>query len=164
TMADRIEKELGLDADVVPGDRLGSIDTFRFEERAVAKKCFELVTSERYAEAKKIISVRERGFWIDNDLARKAVWGICRLMSEIGEMAQRVKAAFSKANGKPEQWVERYAAPADSGWFHLDRAQRRFETLVAGVEEQDLDEAALARTRSAYDEAVRRMTEGFVNA
>jgi hypothetical protein len=163
TIADRIEKELGLDTDVVPGDRLGSIDTFPFEEHAVVRKCFELLARENYAEARKLIAVRERGFWIDSDLARKAVWESCRMMVEIGEIGGRVRMAITKPDGKPEQWVNRYAAQ-DDGWFRLDRAQRRFETLVAGLDEQDLDQAALARTRTAYDEAVRQMTEGFVKA
>lgn len=160
-MADHVEKELGLDVDSVSGDRVGSIDTFRFQERAVAKKCLSLVATGQDAEAKRVISARDRGFWIDNDPSRQAVWQICRLMVETAEIAKLVNASIAKANGKPQQWIERYTASGADGWFNLDRVQRRFETLVAGVDEQDLEENALARTRAIYEEAARRMAEGF---
>ena len=46
-MADRVEAELGLrDAKVPAGRALGSIDTFRFEERALLAHCGDLVADE----------------------------------------------------------------------------------------------------------------------
>ena len=45
-MADRVEAELGLRDAKVPPDALGSIDTFRFEERALLAHCGDLIADE----------------------------------------------------------------------------------------------------------------------
>lgn len=52
---------------------------------------------------------------------------------------------------------------SDKGWFRLDRAQRGLEAFLVSVEDQ-IDERAVAKIRGAYENAVRRMTEGFVKA
>ncbi len=161
-IADRVEKELGLDVDSVPGTQLGTVDTFRFEERAAAQACFDLIASERSADATALIAARRDSFWLTIDASRTAVWEACRLMIEVGRVAEHVKSTLAQANGKPEQWVARYTDGGSEGWFRLDRAQRQLETLVAGLDEHDLDEAALGKTRALYDETARRMAEGFV--
>ena len=51
-LADGIESELGLSTESVVGSELGAIDTFRFEEMAVAAACFDLIAAEKFAEAR----------------------------------------------------------------------------------------------------------------
>ena len=161
-MADEVQAQLGLDEASVAGDRLRSVDTFRFEERAVVGKCFRFIAAERADGARSLMGSHIHGFWVERDPPRRAVWEACRLMIEIGELAKQVKDTIAKANGKPEQWVARYTAVGPDGWFRLDQAQRQLEMLVSGIDENDLDEAALGKTRALYDDAARRMTEGFI--
>lgn len=163
-LADQIQEDLGLDELSVAGGGLGSIDTFRFEERAVARECFRLIASGNAASAKALSDARSHSFWIERDPARKAVWEACRLMFEMDDLARRVEGTISKANGKAEKWVDRYTRDQgnDRGWYRLDQAQRQLETLLAVIDDDDLDEKAVAAIRSAYDRVARKMAEGFI--
>jgi hypothetical protein len=163
SLADRIEGELGLSGDAVSGNALGAIDTFRFEERAVAEVCFRLIAEERFTEARSLIEAKERSFWVDHHVARKTVWEVCRLMIELGLTAAQAGATIAKANGSPAIWVERYVSQSEDGWFRVDRTQRRLETIVPEVEDE-IEERALGRVRAIYEEIVRRMAEGFLRA
>lgn len=162
-LADRVESELGLEADQDLGLALGKIDTFRFEEVAVAASCFDLIAAEKFEEARALASARLGSFWVDRDIARSTVWQACRLMIDLGVGAIAASVTIGKANGNPTNWVERYVAAGGDGWFHLDRLQRRLEAIVPEVEE-DIPERAMARVRGLYEDAVRRMSEGFVSA
>jgi hypothetical protein len=63
--ADRVEAELGLRDAKIPGDGLGSIDTFRFEERVLLAYCGDLVAAKQFDRALAIIGGREHSFWLD---------------------------------------------------------------------------------------------------
>ena len=159
-LADQAQSELGLTETSVAGDLLGPIDTFQFEERAVVAKCFDLIAKDKAKEAAALMDARSQNFWVDRQQPRSAVWGACRLMVEMGKQAEVVVATIAKANGKPEQWIERYVASGPDGWHRFDHAQRRLEVLLAAIEEE-IDDAAIARCRAKYDDVARRQAEGF---
>ncbi len=161
-LADQTQSELGLSETSVPGDLLGAVDTFRFEERAVAAKCFDLIATDKSKDAAVLLDARSQSFWVDRQPPRKAVWESCRLMIEIGRQSDNVIATIAKANGKPEQWIERYVANGPDGWHRFDRCQRRLETLLAAIEDEEVSDVAVARCRAKYDEVARRQAEGFV--
>ena len=160
-LADQAQAELGLSETSVAGDLLGAVDTFRFEERAVVAKCFELIAKDKSKDAAALLDARSQSFWVDRQPPRKAVWEACRLMIEIGRQADDVVATIAKANGKPEQWIERYVANGPEGWHRFDHAQRRLETLLAAIEDEEVSDVAVARCRAKYDEVARRQAEGF---
>ena len=87
-MADRVEAELGLRDAKLPPDGLGSIDTFRFEERALLAHCGDLIAAKQFDQALAIISGREHSFWLDRDVGRKAQWEACRRMAELGRLVR----------------------------------------------------------------------------
>ena len=161
-LADQAQAELGLSETSVAGDLLGAVDTFRFEERAVVAKCFDLIAKDKSKDAAALLDARSQSFWVDRQPPRKAVWEACRLMIEIGRQADDVVATIAKANGKPEQWIERYVANGPEGWHRFDHAQRRLETLLAAIEDEEVSDVAVARCRAKYDEVARRQAEGFV--
>jgi hypothetical protein len=161
-LANAVEAELGLDADSVEGAGLVGIETFGFEEKAAARDCFDFIAAEKFAEAAALVGMRDDSFWVNLAVTRKTVWAVCRLMTDLGVIAQSVCTIIAKSNGNATTWVERYAKP-DDGWFRLDHVQRRLEAFLASVE-GEIDERATVKVRSVYENAVRRMTEGFVKA
>jgi hypothetical protein len=160
--ADKIEVELGLSTASASGAALGSIDTFRFEEAAVVAACFDLVASEKFEEARALMSSRESSFWVNREVTRKSVWAVCKLMVDLGLVAAAADATIAKANGNPSAWIDRYVSEKD-GWYALDQAQRRLEAFLASVDD-GIDERAVAKIRTVYENVVRRMSEGFLKA
>lgn len=161
-LADAVERELRLGVDAVPGHVLGAIDTFRFEEVAAARAAIQMVADGRIEDAQRLIDGRGASFWVGLDPEREAIWQVCRLMLEVCAQAERARREVDRAPaGGARGWIERYTA--EDGWRQLDLAQRRFETLLSSVE-GDIDPLAVAAVRARYEEAVRRMTEGFVKA
>jgi len=161
TMADRVEEELGLRNAKVPPDGLGSIDTFRFEERALLAHCGDLIAARQFDQALAIISGHEHSFWLDRDVGRKAQWEACRRMAELGRLCVAVRGAVSKASGDANAWIDAYTSK--DGWFLLDQAQRRLEAWVANLDD-DPQERPLGVVRGAYEDACRAMADGFTKA
>lgn len=164
SLADQIETELSLNEVSVSGSDLGSIDTFRFEERAVVRECFKLLDGGNATAARALFDARHESFWVERDDTRRGVWRACELMLEMEALASRVEATLAKANGKPEKWVDRYTndQDGDRGWYRLDQAQRELETLLAAIDDDDLDERAVSAIRAVYDRVARKMAEGFI--
>jgi hypothetical protein len=160
-IADRVEAELGLRDVAVPAGTLGSIDTFRFEERVLLAQCGDLVAAKKFNEALDIISGREHSFWLDRDVGRKAQWEACRRMAELGSLGVAVRAAVGKAGGDANAWIDAYAAK--DGWFRLDQAQRRLEAWVANLDDEP-EERPLGVVRGVYEDACRAMADGFTKA
>jgi hypothetical protein len=160
-MADRVEAELGLRDAKVPAHTLGSVDTFRFEERILLAHCGDLIAAKQFDEATAIISGREHSFWLDRNVARKAQWEACRRMAELGHLCVTVGLGLSKANGDVNAWIGAYTSK--DGWFLLDQAQRRLEAWVANLDD-DPQERPLGVVRGAYEDTWRAMAEGFTKA
>jgi hypothetical protein len=161
TMADRVEAELGLRDANVPPDGMGSIDTFRFEERALLAHCGDLIAAKQFDKALAIITGQEHSFWLDHDVGRKAQWEACRRMAELGRLCVTVRGALSKADGDAKAWIDAYTSK--DGWFRLDQAQRRLEAWVANLDD-DPPERPLGVVRGAYEETSRAMADGFTRA
>ena len=142
-------------------DGLGSIDTFRFEERALLAHCGDLIAAKQFDQALAIISGREHSFWLDRDVGRKAQWEACRRMAELGRLCVSVRAAVSKAGGDANAWIDAYTSK--DGWFRLDQAQRRLEAWVANLDDEP-EERPLGVVRGAYEDACRAMADGFTKA
>ncbi|ANP46080.1 PglZ domain-containing protein [Candidatus Viadribacter manganicus] len=161
-MAEQVAGDLGFSEESVSGAHLGAVDTFAFEERAVSVECFERIAKGQFAAARAIIKTRQRSFWIERNVERVQVWQICQRMIEVGEAAEATVSTIARGNGNPRKWVERYTADQD-GWFTLDHAQRKLETILHLVDDH-IDERAKAKVRAVYDDAVQRMNVGFANA
>jgi hypothetical protein len=160
-MADRVEAELGLRDAEIPGDGLGSIDTFRFEERILLAYCGDLVAAKQFDQALAIIGQREHSFWLDRDVGRKAHWEACRRMAELGSLGVSVRVAVSKAGGDVNTWIDSYTSK--DGWYRMDQAQRRLEAWVANLDDEP-EERPLGVVRGVYEDACRAMAEGFTMA
>ena len=164
-LADHVQKELGLEhAKLSPGS-LGRIDTFRFEERALLRHAGAMIAEGKFAEAHALVTDRERSFWLDRDVSRKAQWEAARRMAELGSVAKDVRNAVTKMAGDAAAWLAQYASADHNGpgWFRLDQAQRRLEAWIATLDEEP-EERALGVVRRAYDDACHAMAQGFSKA
>ena len=165
-IADRVEAELGLRNSKIEGGALTTIDTFRFEERALLSHCGGLIATRQFDDALKVIGEREHSFWLDRDIERKAQWEACRRMAELGSAANVVSSELPKVGTDPKAWIAAYtAAPSDgpNGWYRLDQAQRRLESWVANLDEEP-EERPLGIVRRSYEDACHAMAEGFTMA
>lgn len=160
-LADRVEEELGLKRAKVPPGALGSIDTFRFEERELLRHAGDLIANGQFNEALVLVGAREQSFWLDRDVGRKAQWEAARRMAELGSVATEVRKAVAKASGDAAGWLEAYVAK--DGWFRLDQAQRRLEAWIATLDDEP-EERPLALVRRAYEDACHAMADGFTKA
>ncbi|WP_437572088.1 PglZ domain-containing protein [Sorangium sp. So ce542] len=160
-LADRVEQELGLKNAKLPPGALGSIDTFRFEERALLRHAGNLIANGKFSEALALVADREQSFWLDRDVSRKAQWEAARRMAELGSVAMDVRKAVNKTAGDAAAWLEAYVSK--DGWFRLDQAQRRLEAWVANLDEEP-EERPLGVVRRAHEDACHAMAEGFTKA
>jgi hypothetical protein len=157
-LADRVEEELGLRSEKLPADKLGAIDTFRFEERLLLAFCGELIAGGKFEESLALVTGREHSFWLDRDVGRKAQWEACRRMAELGSTAVAVRGELTKGNGDVNAWIQAYTGK--EGWYRLDQTQRRLEAWVANLDEEP-DEHSLAVVRRTYEDTCHAMAEGF---
>jgi hypothetical protein len=160
-LADRVEEELGLKNAKLPPGALGSIDTFRFEERALLRHAGEMISNGKFGEALSLVADREQSFWLDRDVSRRAQWEATRRMAELGNVALEVREAVRKTSGDAAAWLDAYVSK--DGWFRLDQAQRRLEAWVANVDEEP-EERPLGVVRRAHEDTCHAMAEGFTKA
>ncbi len=160
-IADALESELQPASAPLDPAALGTIDTFRFEERALLSYSAELISDALYPRALEIISARGRSFWVDRDLERFAQWEAARLTAELGRQVTRVRPLLGKAD-TPTRWVERYAGD----WFEVDRSQRALEAFLAKMENEPEDalEKALGKVRRHHEVLISEMAGGYTKA
>lgn len=158
-IADQAESELNLRADVLDPLALGSIDTFRFEERALLARCGEMMREGSYEQAAGITRQRRHSFWLAEDVERQAQWEAIHLAARLGLVADEVHVGLKSPPKSPADWIRRYAGD----WHHFDRAQRRLEAWLPKLE-HDPDERAITAVRRRYDDVLDRLARGFVGA
>lgn len=162
SVSDAVDRDLQVNALRVPAEALGSIDTFRFEERILLSLCSDYIADGRFDEADRLIRERVDSFWLRIDADRQVQWESCRRMAEVGRRVAECEAVISKLGRDPAAWVDAYARQA--GLFRADQAQRRLEAWVGRVAEEPEAERALARVRRSYDDLCSRMAQGFTDA
>jgi hypothetical protein len=161
-LANQVASDLGLASASLAAEHLGRIDTFRFEERRLLGYAGELIVAKRYADALRIVSERNRSFWLDRDVGRQAQWEACRRLAELGQELERIRPALGKLGSDPARWVAAYAG--EGGWHLVDALQRRLETWAAKMDEEPETEQALAVVRREHEDLIRQMAEGFTGA
>ncbi len=165
-LADQAEATLGLSTAGINPAHIGSVDTFRFEEKALLGYADALIARKKYAEALDIISHRSRSFWIDRDVARRAQWDACRFMAELGhaveEIHPEVSQFASKAGTSAARWLEAYTKPR--GWHRLDLLHRSLEAWVAKMNDEPEAEKGLGVVRRHHEDVLKKMAEGFSRA
>jgi len=164
--ADRIQQEFDLvNANITP-ERLGAIDTFRFEERCLLHHAACLMTDGRYADSLAVLDERRNSFWLEipKFIGRSAQWEACRLMAVLLAEIDEVRPRLKKTPPEATKWVEAYAD--NDGWYRIDRMQRMLEAWVTTMEDEPEGplQQALALARSKYEAILTDMATGFTAA
>ncbi|MBO6574436.1 MAG: PglZ domain-containing protein [Rhodothermales bacterium] len=164
--ADAIEAELDLSDAIVNPEELGSIDTFRFEERVLLGFAAKLISDGRHEEALAIVSGRGHSFWVDHPsfLDRLAQWEACRLAAELGSLVSELTPAIKMVSGGAAEWIGAYTK--QDGWYRADQTQRALEHWVASMEDEPEEPLAKALwvVRRGHEELLEQMAHGFTKA
>ncbi len=164
-IADTVEREFGLAEAGIKADDLGSIDTFRFEERAMLRHCGEILAEGNYDEAMKLVSIHSESFWARLDFSRRqAQWEVCDLLALLGMETAKVESELLKlpSAATSRDMLTRYVAK--DGWHRMDLLHRRLEARVARMEEEPETETALNVVRAKVEKTLRTMAEKFAQA
>lgn len=164
-MADTVESEFGLASANIDPKHLGSIDTFRFEERTMLRHCGERLAAGDFSTSATLAAVHSQSFWARQDLSRRqAQWEVCALMASLGTEIEKVEGDLKKlgASATSNIIVGRYVA--EDGWHRMDLAHRRLEARVARMDEEPETEAALTVIRSKVEQVLRNMAGIFGKA
>ena len=162
-LADKVEAEFQLASAGIAPASLGSIDTFRFEEKTLLAYAGVLVAEGRFSEASSLVSSHARSFWADRATQRQQQWEACRRMAALGEEINRVRGAMPAAGSgaRPETWLRGYSHP-QSGWFRVDRLHRQLQSHLASMTDVPDSEAAQGAVLDAYEHLANEMTTRFV--
>lgn len=163
-LADSIEAEMTLTSLAIAPAALGSIDTFRFEERILLEHAAQLCCDRQYQQALSIVSERSRSFWVDRYITRLAQWEVCRLVAELGQHIEQVQPQVKRMGTDAQKWVQAYADP--DGWFQVDRSQRTLESWLAKMDDEPEAqlEKAIGLVRRAHEALLETMAQGFTAA
>lgn len=162
-IADAVEGEFQLGVDVVAVENLGSIDTFKFEERALLCRAGEMIVDGSFEEAQRLVSVHHRCFWADRDPMRQQQWEACSRMALLGRAIQDVRESMPKTSDSTVTWIHRYTDPA-TGWYRMDAAYRQLQSHLASMTDDPESETAKHAVLNAYELAVGDLAEGFVSS
>ncbi len=162
-LAREVESQLGLSPEVVDPSDLGMNTTFPFEEKALLKRCDELIAEGNVEEATNIVEGRDRSFWVDHDVQRQVQWDCVRLMCRLAEEIERVQSQLSRPGSRPDSWVDHYTRE-DGGWCELDLIHRTLEARLATMDEDCEAQKALMHVRDGQERLLHDMAEGFSDA
>lgn len=162
-IADGVEQAFGLASAELPAAHLGSIDTFRFEEKAMLLHIGALIVAGNYAESGELVGEHRQGFWAAQDLSRRQIqWELCATLAELGAEGQRVLGELKTVSGGAAALVDRYTA--EKGWHRLDTLHRRLESHISRMTDEPEAEQAVAVLRAKTEDVLRTMAEVFSSA
>lgn len=132
---------------------LGSIDTFRFEERAIREAALSALKQGGWLRAREFAQERkpETCFWVRRDQDLADTWALMRAAAAVG-CAIGEQATLLEGCQSLQEVADRYK----NELHRVDRAHRRFEQLYHARYSTTLkDDVALRRVRDVVRRAYR---------
>jgi len=127
--ADVVEGRLEGELQGVEAELLGSIDTFRAEERRVLEAALRALSAGNWGKAGWWAAMREEApsFWVRRELERKLEWELVGAIAALGEALEASSGALGGARTVVEA-VEAYTGTVEvAGAWVVDQAHRRLE-------------------------------------
>lgn len=129
-------------------------------ERAALAAVLTEIESGNYERAADVASTRRRGRWVRESAQRPdgGGWSVrWTAVAELVELRSRLAADLPSANAATKQILDWYI---DTGW-RVDRAHRRFELALAGLDVYDALDGSVASARLAYDTWLSTLLQRF---
>jgi len=161
-LADGIEQELHLASQGFSPEKLGRIDTFRFEEQMLLEHVGNLIAASKFSDALEIVKHRRLSFWALHLLQRQEQWQAYGLAAELGIAVKEIDKQLPDSKKTSVHWVEGYVA--ENGWYRADMLHRRLESTLAAMTDTIASEKVVHRVRQDYEALVGKMTGGFIAA
>ncbi|MCA9173124.1 MAG: PglZ domain-containing protein [Planctomycetales bacterium] len=161
-IADDIQQELHLDSLGIAPEKLGTIDTFRFEEQVLLEHVGNLIVAGKFADAHDVVKHRGLSFWALHQLERQEQWQAYGLAAQLGMAVAEVTKQLPDSKKTVVNWTEGYVA--ENGWYRIDRLHRQLESTLAAMTDTIASEKVVHRVRKDYESLVDKMTTGFVSA
>lgn len=164
SMADAIERDLGLAQAKIDPLTLGRIDTFRFEERRLLEACDRLLAEGKAEQVLEVVGARKTSFWADvrRHPERRAAWDACEELARLSLALDAVATALHSPPREAHGWVEAYVA--DGSWHVIDQRFREARFRLARLQDPSDLERGAEHVFARYDALLERLTEGFVEA
>lgn len=134
-------------------DKLGSLDTFRFEERAVRQAALRALVAGDFEVALSYSRDRapEKCFWVRHDKTLERTWRLLQAGAAVGRTLVQSRPGL-KGCGSLEEATQRYRDTL----FKVDQQHRQFEQLFHHQHSMDLEDGVLlAEARRTVQRAYR---------
>lgn len=161
SIADTVERDLNLAGLGVSAEKLGKIDTFRFEEKVLLDYVGRLIVEGRFAEALEIVQHRRLSFWALHQIQRQEQWLAYDLAAQLGMAVHEIAGNLPDTRKSVTDWVEGYTG--EKGWYRADLLHRRLESTLSSMTDSIASEKVMHRVRKDYEELLDKMNTAFVN-
>lgn len=134
-------------------DKLGSIDTFRFEEQSIRRAAVDALVRSEFDVALNYAQGRapEQSFWVRHDKSLERTWKLIRAGATVGKVLTQSTHGL-KHVGSLDEATLRYRDTL----FKVDQTHRAFEQLFHHQHSTELeDDVALSDARRAVQRAYR---------
>lgn len=144
-------------------DKLGSLDTFRFEERAVRKAAVQALVDGDFEVALNFSRDRapEKCFWVRLDKGLERTWRLVQAGAAVGRTISQSRAGLKGCNSL-EEATQRYR----DSLFKVDQQHRQFEQMFHHQHSMNLEDGVVLvdarRTlQRVYRDWANMLTEQF---
>lgn len=164
SLAETVEEDLGLGRAAVGPLKLGCIDTFSFEERALLERCAELLAEGDVPAATPLVSERASSFWTSWERfpQRAMEWQLLGELAELAKADARLRGEIEEGPRKPKGWIDAYTAP--EGWHRADRLFRSVHQRLTRLGHSPRLESAALKVLGGHDQLVDQMGRDFIES
>jgi hypothetical protein len=157
-LAKKVEADLSLPS-YFNKNKLGSRDTFPFEEHVSLAGFISAAENHEFALANQILKERKSSIW-KLDPERALAWSVAEKCILVLEKIEQVLASWKQDAKTLNSVISAYTRPG--GWNELDRAQRLLEQGASEIVSDDELRTLIAECRSKYRNAIDQIQRQFI--
>lgn len=157
-LAKKVEADLSL-PNYFKEYKLGSRDTFPFEERVSLASLIRAVENNDFALAHSIHDERRTSIW-KLDPERALAWSVAEKCIRVLEKSEQIQNSWKQDSKTLNSMISAYTK--SGGWNELDRAQRLMEQSASEIVGEDELRPLIAECRSKYRNTIDQIQRQFV--
>jgi hypothetical protein len=157
-LAKKVEADLSLPS-YFKENKLGSRDTFPFEEHASFAGFISAAEKDDFVLANQILKERKSSIW-KLDPERALAWSVAEKCVRVLKKSEQVLSSWKQDAKTLNSVISAYTRPG--GWNELDRAQRLMEQGASEIVNDDELRSLIAECRSKYRNAIDQIQRQFI--